>query len=145
MSFAEEDEVISLIDLLFGSSDEVDLERGPESPLVLEDPARFMRLILNCKLTDRVMFIEDVLDSMLLEDDDRLSEFESSASAVWIVSSSFSWICGGYLTPCGGVLKTCSASCSGSCSSFGTESIRSILDRFDRGCNEIDGNCSDRS
>ena len=56
MSFAEADEVISLIDLLFGSSDEVDLRRGPESPLVLADPATFMRLMLNCKLTDRVMF-----------------------------------------------------------------------------------------
>ena len=82
MSFAEEDEVICLIDLLLGSSDEVDLERVQESPLVLAAPARFMRLILNCKLTDRVMFIEDVRDSMVLEDDDRFSGFESSASAV---------------------------------------------------------------
>ena len=100
MSFAEEDEVICLKDFLLGNNAEVDAERGPESPLVLAAPARFRRLRLNCKLTDRVRFIEDVLDSMLLEDDDRFSGVQSSASTDWIVSSSFSWIRGMHASSC---------------------------------------------
>ena len=77
-------------DFLFGIIEEVDAERGQQSPAA----ARLMRL--TCKLNERVKVTEGLLVNMLFEDDALRSGLEKSASASLIVTSSslFSSIAG---------------------------------------------------
>lgn len=139
MSFAETDEVIWRRDFLFGINDGVDAERGQQSLPFVAAAARLRRLMLNCKLRDRVKFIEGLLDSMLLEDDVLCNGLEISASAAVIDSSSFSSI-GAILVSVSEILRL---RCSCSCGDDDTK--HPILDLFVRGCRLIFGNERDGS
>lgn len=81
-------------DFLFGIIEEVDEERGQQSPAA----ARLMRL--TCKLSERVNVTEGLLVNMLFEDDALRSGLEKSASASLIVISSslFSSIAGVFVS-----------------------------------------------
>jgi hypothetical protein len=77
-------------DFLWGINEEVDAERGQTSlaPLFVAAAARFRRL-LNCRLSDRVKFIEGLLVSILFEDD-VLIKLVGIAASVFLATSSFS-------------------------------------------------------
>ena len=90
ISFEEDEDLIWIRDFLFGIIEEVDAERGQNSLLLVAAAARLLRLILSCKLSDRVKFKEGLLAIILFEDDALRSGFEKSASASVISSSVFS-------------------------------------------------------
>ena len=118
-----------------GINDDVEAERGQQLSLpFVAAAARFRRLMLNCRLSDRDRFIEGLLDSMLLEDDVRCSGLQISASAAVMDSSSFSSM-GAILVSVSEILRLRCSSCS--CGDDDTK--HPILDRFVRGCRLIFG------
>jgi len=114
-------------DFLWGSIDVVDAERGQF--------VRLERLRLNCRLSDRVKFIEELLEITFFEDD-VLAKLVEKTSSMTLLTSLLSSL-GVLVSTCSSLVLVSGSTCSCSCGD--DDRKQPILVFFVRGYNLIFG------